>query len=137
MRKIVLISCVKTKLNHAALAKDLYVSQLFKSSLAYARSLNPDAIYILSAKYGVVKLDQEIEPYEMTLNKMPVDASKEWAKNVVIKLKEVADLEKDKIIFIAGEKYRRFLIPHIRNYEIPLKGLSFGNQLKYMKAHTK
>jgi hypothetical protein len=73
----------------------------------------------------------------MTLNKMPVDASKEWAKNVVIKLKEVADLEKDKIIFIAGEKYRRFLIPHIRNYEIPLKGLSFGNQLKYMKAHTK
>jgi len=137
MRKIVLISCVKTKLNHTALAKDLYVSQLFKSSLAYARSLNPDAIYILSAKYGVVKLDQEIEPYEMTLNKMPVDASKEWAKNVVIKLKEVADLEKDKIIFIAGEKYRRFLIPHIRNYEIPLKGLSFGNQLKYMKAHTK
>jgi hypothetical protein len=137
MRKIVLISCVKTKLKHAAPAKELYTSQLFKFSLAYARSLNPDAIYVLSAKYGVVELDQRIEPYEMTLNNMSVSASKEWAKNVVSRLEELIDLEKDNIVFIAGDKYRKFLIPHIRNYEIPLKGLSFGRQLQYMKAHTK
>jgi len=53
MKKIVLISCVKRKLPHRVPAKDLYISQLFKLSFAYAQRLRPDAIYILSAKHGL------------------------------------------------------------------------------------
>ena len=53
--KIVLISCASKKLNHKAKAGDLYISQLFKSGLRYAKSLNPDKIFILSAKYGFAK----------------------------------------------------------------------------------
>lgn len=52
-KKIGLISCVSKKLNCKTKAKDLYTSPLFKYSLAYARKLNPDKIYILSAKYGL------------------------------------------------------------------------------------
>ena len=67
--QIVLISCVSQKLSHRAKAKDLYVSTLFRLNLKYAKILNPDAIYILSAKHGLLSLEQEIEPYEQTLNR--------------------------------------------------------------------
>jgi hypothetical protein len=68
MKRVVLIPCVSEKLPHAALAKDLYVSSLFKFCLRYAQTLKPDAIFILSAKYGLVSLDQPLEPYNDTLN---------------------------------------------------------------------
>ena len=39
-------------------------------NLKFAKSLNPDNIFILSAKYGLIDLDEEIEPYDKTLNLM-------------------------------------------------------------------
>ena len=57
-KTIVLIPCVSKKLNYGAKAKDLYISPLFKYSLAYARKLNPDMIYILSAKHRLVDLNE-------------------------------------------------------------------------------
>ena len=133
MRKIVLISCVSKKLPHKAKAEDLYTSSLFKYSLRYAKSLRPDNIYILSAEYGLLPLDKEIVPYDKTLNKMPEKEIKKWANDVISQLEERADLQKDEIIFLAGQKYRKYLIPHIRNYKIPLERLSIGRQLNYLK----
>jgi len=63
MKRVVLISCVKQKQPGKARARDLYSSPLFRKHLAYAELLAPDAIYILSARYGLVPLDAEIEPY--------------------------------------------------------------------------
>jgi hypothetical protein len=132
MKKIVLISCVSKKLSQEAKAKDLYISQLFKLNLAYAYKLNPDKIFILSAKYGLLKLETTIEPYEMTLNTMSSSAVKEWAELVLADLKKEADLQSDKIIFLAGERYRRYLIPALTHYEVPLSGLPIGKQLQYL-----
>ena len=61
MKTIVLISCVSKKLAHAARARDIYVSPLFRLNLAYAESLKPDAIYVLSAKHGLLALEDQIE----------------------------------------------------------------------------
>ena len=63
MKRIVLIYCVKTKLDHPTKAEDLYISNLFKNYLAYARYIKPDLVFILSAKYGLLKLDEQIAPY--------------------------------------------------------------------------
>lgn len=60
MKQIVLISCVNQKLPHRAKAKDMYIRTLFKLNLQYAEKLNPDGVYILSAKYGLLNLEQEI-----------------------------------------------------------------------------
>lgn len=133
MKKIVLISCSSKKLSEKSKAKEIYSSDLFKKNLEYAISLNPDVVYILSAKYGLLNLEEEIEPYNVTLNKMSKNARKDWARDVIKKLKEIVDLERDKIIFLAGQKYREFLISEIKNYEIPLKGLGIGKQLKFLK----
>lgn len=136
MRKIVLISCVSVKQEHKAKAEELYISPLFKYGLAYAKSLKPDQIYILSAKYGLVGLDKVIEPYNVTLNKMSSKEIKEWSERVLSQLRQKIDLDADQIIFLAGKNYRKYLIPHIKNYSIPLKGLGIGRQLKYLKEHS-
>lgn len=83
MAKIILISCVSKKLMHKSKAKDLYVSPLFQKSLQYAKSLNPDKIFILSAEYGLLDLSREIEPYDKTLNKISFDEIKEWTNSVL------------------------------------------------------
>lgn len=129
MKRIVLISCVKTKTIKRQKARDLYISDLFKKSLHYALSLSPDQIFILSAKYGLVGLDDEIEPYELTLNTMSASNIRSWAAAVLRQLGEKADLQRDQFVILAGEKYRKYLLPNLANVQIPFEGLSFGEML--------
>lgn len=135
MRKIILISCVSKKLSHKASARHLYISPLFKKNLAYAQRLNPDAIFVLSAKFGLVDLDQEIEPYDLTLNTMSADQIKVWAVRVLTQLSERADLSQDHFVFLAGTKYRKYLLPKLNYYEVPMEGLSIGKQLQFLTDH--
>ncbi len=133
MKKVALIPCVSKKRSSRARAVELYTSTLFKLSLQYARKLSPDRILILSAKYGLVDLDEEIEPYDMTLNKMRAGERKAWAGKVIEQLKRDFDLQHDHFIILAGERYRQYLLPHLASYEIPLKGLPIGKQLQFLK----
>src|SRR3989344_1861149 len=133
MAKIVLISCANKKLLHKARAKDIYISSLFKMNLSFAKSFNPDKIFILSAKYGLLNLDKEIETYDKTLNAMNSVEKKMWAANVLEELRKVADLNNDEFIFLAGENYRKYLINSLKDYKIPLEGLGIGKQLQYLK----
>lgn len=129
MRKIVLISCASKKRPQKLRARELYISDLFRKELLYAQKLAPDQIFVLSAKYGLVGLDEEIEPYDMTLNTMSSREIKRWAEDVIIQLSEKAELRNDQFVFLAGEKYRRYIVPHLAHVEIPLEGLTIGRQL--------
>jgi len=133
MKKIILISCASKKLAYKSKAEDLYISTLFRLSFAYAKKLKPDKIFILSAKYGLLNLNDEIETYNETLNNKPVGDIKIWAEKVVFKLGKIAKLQNNIFIFFAGKKYREYILPYIKNYEIPLKGLRIGEQLKFLK----
>jgi hypothetical protein len=106
-KRIVLISCVSQKLSHRAKVRDIYVSTLFKLNLKYAGSLNPDGVYVLSAKHGLFDLEQEIEPYEQTLNNMKSKEIRLWADKVLRQLNEAASLEESEFVFLAGDKYRK------------------------------
>lgn len=57
---------------------------------------------------------------------------KEWVSIVINQLQKVADLNKDEFIFLAGNNYRKYLIPYIRNYKIPMHGLGIGKQLNWL-----
>ena len=59
-----------------------------RKNLHYALKLAPDKIFILSAKYGLVGLDEEIEPYDLTLNTMLAKEIKHWADGVLHQLAE-------------------------------------------------
>jgi cytoplasmic iron level regulating protein YaaA (DUF328/UPF0246 family) len=114
MPKIVLIPCVKEKLNYKAKAKDLYIGPLFKKLFKYAASLKPDKIFILSGKYGLLELDDEIAPYDKNLNLCSDEEIKIWSERVVKKLSELSDLNNDEFVFIVGSKYRKFIIPSVK-----------------------
>ncbi len=133
MKHIVLISCVSMKQEYPSPARSLYISPLFLKNLKYAESLRPDHIFILSAKYGLLKLEEEIEPYDQTLNQMRSAEIKAWADRVLAQLGQRADLHQDTFTFLAGENYRKFLVPHLKNYQIPMQGLGIGKQLQWLK----
>lgn len=135
-RKIILISCVSKKRSHRAAAQDLYTSTLFTLNLRYARQLKPDAIFILSAKHGLLDPETIIDPYDVTLNKMSAASLRDWADNVRGQLAARTDLERDHFTFLAGNNYRKFLIPHLHHYEVPMEGLRIGEQLGRLKALT-
>ena len=129
MKKIVLIACVKRKRKTPSKAIDLYTSSLFKKSLEYAQLLNPDHIYILSAKYGLVSSEEIIEPYELTLKNLPTSEKRKWSIRVIDQLSLVTDLENDDFVILAGQDYMKFLLPFISHYELPLERLRFGPRL--------
>ena len=134
MKRIVLISCAKKKAGQRTMARQMYVSPLFRSMLQYAEGLHPDALFILSAKHGLLAPDTEIAPYDLTLNTMPVASVKEWAGRVVDQLRGQADLSKDHFVILASTKYRRFLTPHLTSFKVPMEGLGIGKQLQWLKS---
>ncbi|MGC9575613.1 MAG: DUF6884 domain-containing protein [Desulfobacterota bacterium U4-17] len=118
MATIVLISCVSKKLPYRARAKDLYVSSLFRATLQYALTFSPDRIFILSAKYGLLQLNDEIDPYNVTLKNMSVRERKNWASRILQELRRYCDLERDHFIILAGNRYREYLLPYLTSYDI-------------------
>jgi hypothetical protein len=134
-RKIVLVACVSKKNPIPMPAQDLYISDWFRKASAYAMRM-ADKWYVLSAKYGLIAPGTVIEPYDETLNRMPVAARRAWAKRVLEDLGRVLQ-PGDQVVFLAGIKYRENLIDPIRKMgcsaEIPMEGLRIGRQLRWLK----
>ena len=131
-----LVSCVKTKLRERAPAKELYVSPWFCKARAVVEG-ERWRWFILSAKYGLVDPDAVIEPYEKTLNAMGRDKRIEWSREVMSAL-DPSLAGVDSIVIFAGEPYREFLAPKLRDrgitVHVPMKGLDWGNQLAWLNA---
>lgn len=135
MKTIVLISCGAKKAKEELKAENLYISPLFKKSLAYAKTLTTtDNIYILSAKHHLLPLDKVIAPYDVSLQKditKKEDRTK-WGKKVIEELKKVAVIGKDKFIVLAGKNYVAPIENSLSNLELPLKGKGIGQMLKFL-----
>lgn len=135
MRRIGLVACSKTKLDHRAPAGSIYSSALFRKSLLAALDKNDDVL-ILSALHGLVPLAEIIEPYDQTLKGMPLSERKAWGKRVGDAL--LGRMRRnDFITFYSGVEYARPLRraiqqQHAKSYE-PLAGLSLGQRLASLR----
>jgi hypothetical protein len=134
---ICLVSCVGAKRAAPAPAKDLYRSDWFIKARGYAESVG-SCWFILSAKYGVVHPDQTIEPYELTLNTMGVAERQSWARLVRGQMDERMP-DADRIVVLAGQRYREFLMEYLRQraetVDVPMEGLRIGEQLSWLSRH--
>jgi cytoplasmic iron level regulating protein YaaA (DUF328/UPF0246 family) len=86
----------------------------------------------LSALHGVLSPARVIEPYNRTLIGQRQAERRAWATKAAKTLRNTIP-KNSKIIILAGEIYREFLLPEISNLytvEIPLMGLGIGEQLK-------
>ena len=134
--RLYLVSCVKTKRDAPASAKDLYVSDWFRKARACVEKTGRPW-RILSARHGLVHPEREIRPYELTLNAMPVAERRAWAQDVLAGLATCLD-GVDTVVFFAGRRYREFLEPALRRrglaVDTPMEGLSQGRQLAWLSA---
>lgn len=138
MKTIYLIACAKGKRQGPIAAKDLYDSPLFSKSRAHAQQ-RADEWYILSAKYHLLSPEQVIEDYDLTLNAMSKTEQSAWADVVLDALTKVTK-PGDKLIFLAGENYRKNLEGRLleRGYEVevPMRGLRIGHALQWLQIQA-
>lgn len=114
----IFLSCTKEKADKRCKACEMYMpSSLFAKSYEYAKSMNPDKIYILSAKHHLLPLSRVISPYNETLNDASVDERKAWTEEVVKQMKSHGIDFNAKTYFFCGENYIEFLKDYFPNSE--------------------
>lgn len=133
--KIALISCSKNKQEYLCTAEEMYSqSDLFKKASTYVKNSDFDMWFILSAKYGLLRPEALIEPYDLTLNDMRKEQLITWSKMV---FNHIVQYPVTDVTFFCGENYRKYLIPFLEfeNVEchVPLKGMGIGYQLQFYK----
>jgi len=152
MKTIVLVSCGKRKLSKPAAAKDMYTSPRFKMARAYAERVGDDW-RILSAKHGLLKPDDVIEPYDETVVAKPIKERRIWAicvRNSIScnLLNWTHDNGKNwrcdpvRFVCVAGESYLLCFdidAERIRKFcviEKPLAGMGIGQQMKFLSKES-
>ncbi len=108
----------------------MYTGPYHKMCAAYARTLvNPSAVYILSAKYGLLTLDQEIEPYDLRMG----DRGCVTVPTVLLQAATLNLLDKP-VIGLGGKEYVRVMRAVWPGVELPVPSLLLGKQLAWMKG---
>ncbi|HEY5063282.1 MAG TPA: hypothetical protein VIJ04_00425 [Xanthobacteraceae bacterium] len=130
----ILISCSKSKSGHRDLARNMYVSPLYRKSVLVADAWGIP-FSILSAKYGLLDPDQAIEPYELTLKGASKQFRCEWATNVDRQVRGSA-FAKKRLVILAGDDY---YVPLVEagaqdplDFLVPMQGVSFGSRLTFL-----
>jgi len=129
--RIAFISCTNKKKDYECEAREMYSeSTLFTLTLRYCKQQKFDKIYILSAKYGVLKLDTKIKPYQHTLNKMKIDDKINWGMKISEWIKHNL-CNKDELYIFAGKNYHHYL--NVNNkIVLPFGNMRIGERLNYL-----
>ncbi len=136
--EVILVTCVKTKREQPAAARDLYSSPLFTKQRAYAeRSGLP--WFILSAEHGLVAPDEWLAPYERHLPDTPSSYQRAWGLWVVERLELLTGpLEGRSVEIHAGQGYveavRAPFVAKGASLVEPLAGLAHGQRLAWYGA---
>lgn len=134
-----LVACSKSKLDHAAPARELYTSQLFKLSLAYAEA-HCRTVFVISAEHGLVQLDRVIAPYDTTLADLSPARRSLWGQGVVAAVMLQLYADDSRLMILAGEAYVAPIDDALRGTaEIvePLQGMQIGERLSFLTTQTR
>jgi len=129
---LLLVSCVKHKLDRPAAARDLYVSDLFRKGRTYAERSGLPWL-ILSAEHGLVAPDEWLAPYDRYLPETPASFRRAWGMWVSERLELLAgNLRGQTIEIHAGSAYvdalRSPLASKGASLFEPLAGLAMGQR---------
>ena len=137
---LVLLGCVKSKLDVPAPAEELYVSPLFRKRRAYAEFLG-QPWFVLSALHGLLAPSDVVEPYDMALSAQGVQFRRAWGQRAATQLREACDLNGKVVEIHAGSAYVDALEPLLQadgaNVQVPLRGLNQGQHLAWYSALRK
>src|SRR5258708_5083272 len=106
-RTVCIISCTAHKRDARMPAENLYSSDLFYKSRRFAQA-HFDSWLILSAKHGLIKPDQIIEPYDCKLSSLSAPERAKLTK-IVSRQASLLSLEDVRLTSICGEDYDELL----------------------------
>lgn len=143
MTEIGLVGCASMKLKRPAQARDLYVSPLFRKASAHAAA-TCDRWYVLSAKHGLLRPDDVVEPYDVKLGRTTRDPATNaptihgWAQRVREQLRqELHGIPGAHLSILAGEQYRTIIYADFPwSHDVPMKGMGLGEQLAWLNAQA-
>lgn len=134
----IILGCGASKGRVAAPAWELYTGSLFCSAMTWARSVTPlRHIYILSAKYGLVRSLDVIAPYDAQMGTPSQIITAPEVKQQVASL----GLDRERPLLVnLGRPYRKVLEPALPEYErlidhMDLPDNRFGYQRSWFKNH--
>ena len=136
---LLLVGCVKTQLDHAAPADELFISPLFRYRREFAeRSGRP--WFVLSSRYGLLAPETVVEPYDFPLARQPVGYRRQWAARVVGDLaSSVGELARRTIEIHAGaahaEPVTALLHERGASTHWPQRGHNAGQHLAWYVNH--
>ena len=135
-----LVGCSKSKDKSPGLlpARERYTGRIFRAALAYSKKTH-GMTFILSAKYGLLRPDDEIPFYEQRLSGSKAERMA-WAERVVTRLEETLNsyvspwwlrhVVRYEFFCYAGRDYRQYLKPLVEatwpgaTFHAPLAGVA-------------
>lgn len=137
---IVLVGCVKQKLDRPAEAQNLYTSPLFRKERNYAEAAGCPW-FILSAEHGLVAPTTVLEPYDLRLSSTTSEYRRAWGQRVVDQLRAAAAPLTGKVIEVhAGSAYTNAIREELARESVvvvePLQGLTMGERLGWYLRST-
>jgi hypothetical protein len=131
---IVIVPCGGKKRSESCTAREMYTGPFHKGCMRYALTLAPpEDVYILSAKYGLLRLSDEIEPYDLRMGQVGCVAS----KTVLGQARALSLETEDRVVCLGGGLYREVCKKVWPGCETPLLGVGgIGHQLKWLKEHS-
>lgn len=126
---VVVVPCGGAKLDHAAPAGELYVGSYHRACRRAAAALG-GRVVILSAKYGFVGLDEELEPYELRIDEAGAIDEHELERSA----RRLGLVGARRVVVLAGGAYTRAarsVFPDAEAPLVPSRGI--GEQLARLK----
>lgn len=121
---LVIIGCGADKLDRPAPAASLYTGQHFRVCLATALAIAPrDSVLILSARYGLLGLDDHAEPYDLTIGQPGAVSVGQLAAQARTR----GQLDRPAVA-LCGKRYAALVRAVWSDVTTPLAGLGIGRQ---------
>ncbi|MGW5277218.1 DUF6884 domain-containing protein [Streptomyces sp. NPDC004044] len=129
--ELVVIPCGSRKLGRSARAADMYVGSYHRACRKAADALQPDRLLILSARHGLLDLDDVIEPYDTPHGAADAITAQDLLKQAA--MRDIVLL--DPVVALGGARHVslvRTIWPHART---PLAGTrGMGEQMSRLAA---
>lgn len=138
---VTLIGCGKSKAPRAQPARALYTGSLFPACLEHALATSNE-VRIVSAKHGLLGLDDVVEPYDVRVDDLPDGQSRRsWGENVVQALVSAFPGRALDVTLLMGGAYADLLVPALDEaciaWERPLDGYPTGMRLSWLAGEKR
>jgi hypothetical protein len=122
---IALAGCGGKKAAQRCRADQMYTGNYARACWDAARALCPDRAFWISAKHGLLRPADEIDPYDLPMRR---DHPTVTAATVIAQAGELGVLDAP-VIVLAGREYANLAYQVWAEVEHPLEGLFIGQQL--------